>query len=449
MSQTTPGLSSQKLKGDFILRARVDFTGRNVASRCRMGWKVRSFPDSAGAAVDAFLQGDGSALLEFHGIKGAGSVQAAGVFKSGDVLQLERRGQTCILSAAHNGEPFVSAAPVETELGEDVEVGLFVDSPSPQDAELTKFRDVRITRPAKAGFRPYQDYIGARLEILDLQTGELETVHRSPEPFEAPNWMLDGQTLIFNVSGSGPNKGLLRTFDLKARTVAPLDTGFAVHNNNDHVLSYDGRQLAISHHSDEDGGRSVLYTLSSTGGAPKRITPNSPSFLHGWSPDAQWLVYTGGRIEAAGGPEKYDIYKIPAVGGAEIRLTSTSGLSDGPEYSPDGQYIYFNSTRSGLMQLWRMKPDGSEQEQVTNDGFNNWFPHISPDGKWIVFLSYGQDVRPAEHPYYRHVYIRLMPIAGGAPKVIAYVYGGQGTINVPSWSPDSRRIAFVSNTDEF
>jgi Tol biopolymer transport system component len=180
--------------------------------------------------------------------------------------------------------------------------------------------------------------------------------------------------------------------------------------------------------------------VSSAGGIPKQITAVGPSYLHGWSLDAKWLVFTGGRNS------KFDIYKIPAGGGEEIRLTDAPGLDDGPEFSPDGKFIYFNSSRTGKMQLWRMKPDGSEQEQIANDGFNNWFPHISPDGKWIVFLSFGDDVRPDDHPYYKHVYVRLMPVEGGAAKVIAYVYGGQGTINVPSWSPDSRRIAFVSNT---
>ena len=129
-------------------------------------------------------------------------------------------------------------------------------------------------------------------------------------------------------------------------------------------------------------------------------------------------------------------------------MTNIAGLDDGSEYTPDGKYIYFNSTRSGLMQLWRMKPDGSEQEQVTNDEFNNWFPHISPDGKWIVFLSFQKDIKPDDHPFYRHVYLRLMPAdKSSEPKIIAYVYGGQASINTPSWSPDSKRIAFVSNTD--
>jgi TolB protein len=142
------------------------------------------------------------------------------------------------------------------------------------------------------------------------------------------------------------------------------------------------------------------------------------------------------------------VYKISAAGGKEIRLTDSPGLDDGPEYTPDGKYIYFNSVRSGTMQIWRMKPDGSAQEQVTNDGFHNWFAHISPDGKWLVFLSFLKEETPANiHPPYKHAYIRLMPFAGGSAKVLAYIYGGQGSINTPSWSPDSKRIAFVSNTD--
>ncbi|MHC4301669.1 MAG: biopolymer transporter TolR, partial [Planctomycetota bacterium] len=176
------------------------------------------------------------------------------------------------------------------------------------------------------------------------------------------------------------------------------------------------------------------------GGEPRRVTEHGPSYLHGWSPDGNFLTYTAQRND------QYDIYKIHRSGGQEIRLTNTQGLDDGSEYTPDGKHIYFNSNRTGTMQIWRMKPDGTEPGQITFDEYHDWFPHVSPDGRWIVFLSFDKGIDSADHPFYKHVYLRLMPAGGGEPKAVGYVYGGQGTINVPSWSPDSKRIAFVSNT---
>jgi TolB protein len=185
----------------------------------------------------------------------------------------------------------------------------------------------------------------------------------------------------------------------------------------------------------------MVYTVPLSGGKPKQITMTGPSYLHGFSPDGKWLTYTGLRNG------DYNIYKIPATGGQEVRLTDTKGLDDGSEYSPDGKYIYFNSVRSGPMQLFRMKPDGSGQEQLTSDEYNNWFPHISPDGKWIAFISYQKDIKPDDHPFYKHVYLRLMPTdLSSPPRIIAYVFGGQGSMNTPSWSPDGKLISFVSNT---
>jgi Tol biopolymer transport system component len=178
-----------------------------------------------------------------------------------------------------------------------------------------------------------------------------------------------------------------------------------------------------------------------TGGTPKRVTANAPSYLHGWSPDGKYLIYTAER------QGEFDIYQISVDGGQEVRLTNTKGLDDGSEYSPDGKYVYFNSARTGTMQLWRMKPDGNGQEQLTHDELNDWFPHVSPDGKRLVFISFPKDVAPDDHPFYKHVYLRTMPIGGTEPKVIAYLYGGQGTINVSSWAPDNRHVAFVSNTN--
>ena len=441
-------LAWNKLKGDFIVRARVEFVGQGVDPHRKAGWIARSSLDADSAYADACVHGDGLTSLQYRRTKGAVTEQIALDIKGGDVVQLERRGNTYIFSSARFGETFTTGTLADLDLGEEVFVGLFLCSHDAKVKEEVIFKDVRIIQPPKAGYVAYRDYIGAHLEILNVHTGKLETVYSSPEQFEAPNWMPDGKTLIVNISGPGANKGQLKTFDLVTKQVGPLDTGTIGRNNNDHVLTFDGKMLGVSIHTPDDGGRSVIYKLPSKGGAPVRVTRKSPSYFHGWSPDAKWLVYTGGRKEKPDDKsDKYDIYKISADGGEETRLTHSVGLSDGPEYSPDGKYIYFNSTRSGLMQLWRMKPDGSEQEMVTNDEWNNWFPHISPDGKWIAFISYGQDVQPDQHPYYKHCYLHLMPISGGKPRVIAYVFGGQGTINVPSWSPDSTRIAFVSNTD--
>lgn len=215
-----------------------------------------------------------------------------------------------------------------------------------------------------------------------------------------------------------------------------IDTGYATRCNNDHGLSPDGTLLAISDGSQGDH-KSTIYIVPLAGGTPRRITQNSPSYWHGWSPDGKTLAFCGERNG------EFDVYTIPAAGGEETRLTTAVGLDDGPEYSPDGGYIYFNSVRTGLMQIWRMRPDGSGQEQVTSDDFNNWFAHISPDGKWMVFLTYAHDV--TGHPGGKDVMLRLMSLDGEKKiTVLAKLYGGQGTINVPSWSPDSKRLAFVS-----
>jgi Tol biopolymer transport system component len=190
--------------------------------------------------------------------------------------------------------------------------------------------------------------------------------------------------------------------------------------------------------SDQSQGdrKSLIYTLPVDGGTPHQITSIGPSYWHGWSPDGKTLAFVGER----GG--EYDIYTIPVKGGQERQLTTAPGLDDGPDYSPDGKYIYFNSIRTGTMQIWRMKSDGSNQQQITFDNYNDWFPHPSPDGRWIVFLSYEKEVEG--HPANKDIMLRIMSTDGGEIQMLAKLFGGQGTINVPSWSPDSKKIAFVS-----
>lgn len=434
----------KRMTGDFILQARVEFLGKGVDPHRKAGWVVRPSQDADAPYVDGVVHGDGLTSLQYRRTKGAVTAQTELTVKGADVIQLERKGQTYTFSAAKYGDPFTSASISDVPLGDEVLVGLALCSHNPDVTERAIFRDVRIIRPARDTFVPYRDFIGSVLEILDLQSGHRQEILRPEQPVEAPNWTRDGAALIYNKSGRATGYGGLYRFDLATRQSTLIDTGVADRNNNDHVLSFDGKMLGISDQSQASGGRSTVYTVPAGGGVPKRITTLSPSYMHSWSPDGKDLIFTGGRNN------EYDIYRIPADGsGPEVNLTNVKGLDDGPEFTPDGKYIYFNSVRSGTMQVWRMKPDGKDPEQITRDEYNNWFPHISPDGRWIAIISFSKEVDPTDHPYYKRVYLRLMPIAGGTPKVIAYVYGGQGTINVPSWSPDSTKLAFVSNTDAF
>jgi TolB protein len=426
----------KQLKGDFILTARAKFSGQGVDAHRKMGLIIRSGLEPDAAHASAVVHGDGLASLQFRRQKSENTEEIKSALTAPDVIQLQRKGDKFIMSVARFGEPFVRSEISGIALGELVYAGLFVCSHNANVSEKAIFSDVQITVPAKDNFVPYRDYIGSNLEILNVADGTRKVIYTVADSLQAPNWTPDGKALIYN------RNGRLYHFDLNKNAPAEINTDFAVSNNNDHVLSFDGKRLGISHHSKDDNNQSVIYVLPAGGGTPERVTAKSPSYLHGWSPDGKWLIYTGGRND------NYDIYKIPAEGGEEIRLTDSEALDDGSEFSPDGKYIYFNSTRSGLMQIWRMKPDGSAQTQITTDEFNNWFPHVSPDGKWLMMISYLKgDVAPADHPFYKQVYLRVMPVGGGKPKIAAYVYGGQGTINVPSWSPDSKRIAFVSNSE--
>jgi TolB protein len=424
----------RRMRGDFILRARVHFLGEGSHPHRKMGWIVRTGLEPGSAYADAAVHGDGLTALQFRREAGGETEEVRSPVLAPQIIQLSRRGNTYTLAAAAAGEVFSRTSVEDIELGDEVYVGLFVCSHDASTSERAVFDNVRIVEPAAADFVPYRDYIGSRLELLDLETGKREIVHTAPDSLQAPNWTTDGKALIYN---SG---GLLYRFDLATRTTEVLDTGFADNNNNDHVLSFDGTRLAISHHSIEHDFRSIVYTLPATGGTPRQATLFGPSYLHGWSPDGRFLVYTAER------DSDFDIYRVPAEGGTETRLTTAPGLDDGPEYAPNGRFIYFNSVRSGTMEIWRMGADGSAPEQLTDDALQNWFPHLSPDGRQMVFLSFPATVAADDHPFYQEVYLRRMPADGGPPEVVGYVYGGQGTINVPSWSPDGRRVAFVSNS---
>ncbi len=270
------------------------------------------------------------------------------------------------------------------------------------------------------------------LELLDITTGETTEIARFDYLIEAPFFRGENE-LFYNTSGK-----IYRMF-MDSKKVEMIDTGYCTRCNNDHVLSPDGKLLAVSHGTHEDGqSRIYIIDLENPENPPRLVTPLAPSFLHGWSADGTTLAYCASR------KGEYDIYTVPAVGGIEKQITFTEGLNDGPEYSSDGKYIYFNSVRSGFMDCYRMDLNGENVERLTNNGKNNWFPHISPDCEKVVYIAYNADEVPAgSHPSNKNVELRKMNPDGSGDELVIKLFGGQGTINVNSWMPDSKRLAFV------
>lgn len=271
--------------------------------------------------------------------------------------------------------------------------------------------------------------ITSELVLLNVKTGEEKSILKEKRHFEAPNWTRDGKYLLINAAG------FLEKIDLEGNNLEKIFPEQVSTINNDHGLSFDGETLVFS--KNEKGMGSRIYVMPLAGGEANLITENYPSYWHGISPDGKTLVYCAMR------DEQWDVYAIPTAGGEEVRLTDTEGLDDGPEYSYDGKWIYFNSHRTGRMHAYRMKPDGTGIEQLTDDGLDNWFPHPSPDNQTAVIISYLEDQKGA-HPFGKDVKLRLLNVETKEIKDLTPVfYGGQGTINVHSWSPDGDWIAFV------
>jgi Tol biopolymer transport system component len=418
----------KKVSGDVTLTADISFVGKGMNEHRKAVLMMRQSLDSDSAYVDVALHGSGLTSLQFREEKGAGTHEIQANVSAPKRVRIEKRSAYFGMSLADdNGKFYPAGGSTRVALKEPFYVGIGVCSHDKDVVEKALFSNVELK--AAAPVTAAQSRLYSTLEIITVASTDRRVVYVAPERFEAPNWMPDGKNLLFN------RNGRIEKISVTGGTPQALDTGFAIRCNNDHGISPDGTQLVISDQSQEEH-RSLVYIVPIGGGTPRRITQKSPSYWHGWSPDGKTLAFVGERNG------EFDIYTVPAAGGDETRLTTAKGLDDGPEYSPDGKRIYFNSERTGHMQIWRMRADGSEQEQVTFDEFNNWFPHISPDGQQMVFLTYDSSV--TGHPENKDVMLRLMSLKDKKITVLAKLFGGQGTINVPSWLPNGQQFAFVS-----
>jgi WD40 repeat protein len=412
----------KKVKGNQAIESTISFLGAGKNAHRKACLMVRQSLDSDSAYADVAVHGDGLTSLQYRSTKGGTTHEVQLNVKAPKTVKLTRQGKYVLADVNDS----YSGASIRLDMEGDYYIGMGVCSHDADVLETAVFKNVSVT-----SFELGAVSLTSTLETVDIASTDRRVVHVFEDHIEAPNWTPDGQHLVYN---SG---GLLYKMPWIGGRFETIDTAFADRCNNDHGISPDGKTIVISDQS-QGNNQSTIYTLPFSGGNPTRITEGTPSYWHGWSPDGKTLTYCAQR------DGRYGIFTIPATGGMESRLTTAAdgGLDDGPDFSPDGKHIIFNSDRSGKMQIYQMNTDGSNLTQLTKDDRNNWFGHISPDGKWMAYLSYEPDVKG--HPANKDVELRLLNLKNGSAKELAKLFGGQGTINVPSWSPDSKRVAFVS-----
>jgi Tol biopolymer transport system component len=440
----------KRATGNFALTADVHFIGKGTEDHRKAVLAVRQSLDPNAAYADVALHGDGLTALQFRPIPGAETSEVRSNVNAPVRIRIERRGSQFLMSAGNPGKPLVASIPATVSLDGPVYVGIGVCSHDAKVLETAVFSNVSIQELPATEPHANPENVRSKISIYDFETKSVNVAYTADKLWEAPNWSPDGKYLIAN---SG---GVIYRFVLDAKGAAQpeklaLNNGYDC--NNDKALSPDGKRLAFSaQHSPAHG--SQVYVSNADGTSPQMVTANIPSYFHGWSPDGRSLAFVGER----GG--NFDIYRVSSTGGKEERLTSSPGFDDGPDYSPDGKWIYINTDRSGGWDIWRFPAEGagpgdSKAERVTGDAGEDWFPHPSPDGKRLLFLTFPAGTKG--HDFKTAVQLRMVPLPSSdapaqLPKngdddaipVLTQFFGGQGSINVNSWSPDSKKFAFVS-----
>ena len=428
----------RRISGDVTLTADVRFLGAGAVAHRKAVLMVRQDLTPGSAYADIALHGDGLTSLQFRPAAGAETQEIKSSITAPTRIRLERRGNRFTVYAGKPGEELSPSGPQTVELKDPVYVGIGVCSHDANVLETAVFSNVQIqqARPPAAVQR-YR----SKVTIYDFAARSSRTVYQADQVVEAPNWSRDGKFLLVNTGGN-----LYRLPVTGPAELQQISLGDGSYRcNNDHDFSFDGKMLGFSASTPSSRG-SQVFVAHADGSNVRLLTPASPSYFHGWSPDGRWLAFVGQR------DGKYELFRVSVDGGAEQRLTSAGAYDDGPEYTPDGKWIYFNSNRSGTWEIWRIPPDGggpkdARAERITTDDPEDWFPHISPNGRWIVWLAFPKGTT-GHNDKMEGVVLRAMPAPGNkiAPakiETLTTFFGGQGTINVNSWSPDSRQFAYV------
>jgi dipeptidyl aminopeptidase/acylaminoacyl peptidase len=426
-----------RVTGDVQFSADVSFVGTGAVAHRKAVLMVRQDLTPDAAYADVAIHGDGMASLQYRPSAGAQTLETRSALNGATRLRLERRGNGYTMFVGKPGEEMVSTGPQQVDLVGPVYVGIGVCSHDADILETAVFSHVQLGgRQATAAQQRYR----SKITIFDLASRATSTRYTADQVIEAPNWSRDGRFLLVNTGGN-----LYRLPVEGEAKLEQIDLGSEGYRcNNDHDFTRDGKRLAFSA-SSLTSRQSQVYLAGGDGSGAKLMTPLAPSYFHGWSPDAKWLAFVGQR------DNKFTLFRVPVEGGAEQRLTS-KGYDDGPEYSPDGKFIYFNSNRTDGWDIWRIPADGggpgdARAERVTNDEVEDWFPHFSPNGKWLLIFGFPHGT--ANHnDKMEGVVLRLMPAPGktlkpAKPEELVKFFGGQGTINVNSWSPDSKKFAYV------
>ncbi len=423
----------KKVSGDFALAADIDFPVKTGAhSEHRKAILIfRQTLDADSAYADAAQHGSGLTALQFRQSKGDTTQSIELNIDPPSRVQLVKRGDTFTLFVSRHGEPLhQSGAAIKLHLEEPFYAGIGLCAHDAHAVETATFSHLAFKQLAPLA-APSATTLYSTVQAIEIDPAARRSTvaYTAQARAQAPNWSRDGHSLIFNQDG--------RIFTVSADGKgAPqaIDTGSATDCSGSHGLSPDGKWLAISCSMPGMTGRHVAI-IPSTGGTPRLLTTNI-GYFHSWSPDGKTILFT------RGGNGANNIYAISVDGGPEHALTTGTGISDDPDYSADGQYIYFNTDRWGGMQIARMRPDGSHVEQITFDAFHNWTPHPSPNGRSIVFISYPPDV--TTHAANKDIALRILSTGDNKIRVLTNLVGGDGSMNVPNWSPDSKSLAFVS-----